>query len=123
MQLIRQLGILILLLVSCLPPATVCMISHEQMNAEGRACCQAMVGQCEQMKMPSARTCCRKTPQNFQDSALYAKVATYHPILVVALWLAVSDWSRPALTAFGWINDPGYSPPRRPPGSVSILRL
>lgn len=123
MKSIRQLGIVILLLVSYLTPAMACMVSNVQMNAEERACCRAMKNQCEQMGMSASHGCCQKTPQSSRDNALATKAITYHPGAVVVVWLAVSDWFRPVLVATGLVEHPSYSPPESPPGSISVLRI
>jgi hypothetical protein len=119
----RQLGIVLLLLVSYLTPAMACMVSNVQMNAEERACCRAMKNQCEQMGMQSSHGCCQKTPQSVQDNALDTKATTYHPVVIATVWLTVSDWFHPILITAGWIDHSGYAPPQFPPGSISVLRI
>lgn len=123
MKSLRQLGIVILLLVSYLTPAMACMVSDLQMNTEERACCRTMQNHCEQMEMQSSHGCCQKTPQSAYDNALETKATTYHPVVVVAVWLAVSDWYHPVLVTADWTEHPGYSPPESPPGSISVLRI
>lgn len=119
----RQLGIVLLLLVSYLTPAMACMVSDVHMNAEERACCRAMKNQCEQMGMQSSHGCCQKAPQSAQDNALATNATTYHPVVVATVWLAVSDWFHPVLIAGDWSEHPDYSPPQSPPGSISVLRI
>ncbi len=123
MRLARQLGIVLLLLVSYLTPAMACMVSDVQMNAEERACCQTMRNHCEQMEMQSSHGCCQKTSQSAHDNALETKATTYHPVVVAAVWLAVSDWYHPVLVTADWAEHPSYSPPQSPPGSISVLRI
>ena len=123
MKSVRQLGIVLLLLVSYLTPAMACVVSSVQMNAEERACCQAMHNQCEQMEMPASHGCCQKAPQSARGDALAANGVTYHPVLVAVVWLTVSDWFRPTLVSAGWVEHPSYSPPQSPPGSISVLRI
>ena len=119
----RQLGIVIVLLVSYLTPAMACMVSDVQMNAEERACCRMMQNHCEQMGMQSSHGCCQKAPQSSHDNALVTKGTTYHPVVVEAIWLATSDWFQPVLCTTDRIEHLGYSPPQSPPGSISVLRI
>lgn len=123
MRSLGQVGIVILLLASYLTPAMACMVSDVQMNAEERACCRAMKNQCDQMEMQSSHGCCQKAPQSTHDNALDTKVTAYHPVIVAAIWMAVSDWLRPTVVTAEWIGHPGYSPPQSPPGSISVLRI
>jgi hypothetical protein len=123
MNSLRQLGIVILLLVSYLTPAMACMVSDVQMNAEERACCQTMQDNCGQMEMQSSHGCCQKTPQSAHQNALETKSTDYHPVVVAAVWLAVSDLFRPVLVTEGWTEHPSYSPPQSPPSSISVLRI
>lgn len=123
MKSVRQLGIVILLLVSHSTPAMACMVSSVQMNAEERACCRTMQNHCEQMEMQSSHGCCEKASQSAHDNALDTKTTTYHPVVVVAVWLATSDWFHPTIIVANWIEQPGYSPPQSPPRSISILRI
>lgn len=119
----RQLGIVIVLLVSYLTPAMACMVSDVQMNAEERACCRMMQNHCEQMGMQSSHGCCQKAPQSSQDNALVTKGTTYHPVVVAAIWPASPDWFQPVLSTTERIEHLGYSPPQSPPGSISVLRI
>lgn len=119
----RQLGIVVLLLVSYLTPAMACMVSDGQMNAEERACCRAMKNQCEQMGMPASHGCCQKTPQAAHDNALVTKAVTYHPIAVTVVWLAGSESLNLSPVVTGWIEHTDYSPPQSPPSSISVLRI
>jgi len=118
---LRQLGIVIVLLVSYLTPAMACMVSDVQMNAEERACCRMMQNQCEQMGMSSSHGCCQRAAQSSHDNALVTKGATYHPVVVAAICLAISDCFQPVYSPTDRIDYLGYSPP--PPGSISVLRI
>ena len=119
---LRQLGIVLLLLVSYLTPAMACMVSNVHMNAEERACCRAMKNQCEQMGMPATHGCCQKTPQSAHDNVLVSKATTYHPV-VATIWLTASAWFYPTLAAAGWVEHVDYSPPQSPSSSISVLRI
>jgi hypothetical protein len=122
MKAFRQLGIVILLLVSYLTPAMACMVSDVQMNAEERACCRVMKNQCEQMGMSAAHGCCQKAPRSAHDNALDTKATTYHPV-VATIWLTASEWLYTTPVTTGWIERVDYSPPQSPPGSISVLRI
>lgn len=119
----RQLGIVLLLLVSYLTPAMACMVSDVQMNAEERACCRTMKNQCEQMGMPASHGCCQKTPQGAHDNALATKAVTYHPIAVNVIWLAASERLNLDSVVTGRIEYTDYSPPQSPSSSISVLRI
>ena len=107
----RQLGIVILLLVSYLTPAMACMVSDVQISAEERACCRAMKNQCEQMGMSASHGCCQKTPKSAQDDALGTKAVTYHPVVVAVIWLSASELLNLNPIVTGWVEHSDYSPP------------
>src|ERR1700740_1770988 len=109
MKAFRQFGFVILLLVSYLTPAMACMVSDVQMNAEERACCQAMQNRCEQMGMPASHSCCQNAPHSALDKALVTRATNYHLIAVAAACLAFSDWFQPSLVTGKWINRPDCS--------------
>lgn len=119
----RQLGIVILLLVSYLTPAMACVFSDVQMNAEERACCRAMKNQCEQMGMSASHDCCQKTPKSAQDNALDTKAITHHPVAVAVIWLSAAELLNLNPIATGWVEHSDYSPPQSPPTSISVLRI
>jgi type II secretory pathway component PulM len=123
MKVARQLGIVILLLVSYLTPAMACMVSNVQMNAEERACCRAMKNQCEQMGMSASHGCCQKTPKSAQDNALVTKTVTDHSVAVAILWLSAAEWQNLNPVAVGFVERTDYSPPQSPPASISVLRI
>lgn len=119
----RQLGIVLLLLVSYLTPAMTCVVSNVPMNAEERACCRAMKNQCEQMGMPASHGCCQKTPKSAQDNAVATKATTYNPVVVAILWLSAREWLNLNPVATGLVECADTSPPPSPPSSISILRI
>ena len=123
MCILRQFGVLVLLLVSCLAPAMACMVSNTEMNAEEQACCRMMRNQCGQMEMPSSHGCCQKTPLGVHDNALDTKTVTVHPVIAPVVWLATFRIVNPPLTVIGWAEHPEYSPPKSPPSTNSILRI
>jgi hypothetical protein len=120
---LRQLGVLVLLLASCLTPAMACMIPGAQMTAEERACCRMMENQCEQMGMPASHGCCEKTPPNFYDNALDTKAVALHPVAIAVVWLASPELLNPASSVAGWVEHHDYSPPKSPASTISILRI
>jgi hypothetical protein len=123
MRVLRQLGVLLLLLVSCLAPAMACMVPDAQMSAQERACCRIMKDQCGQMEMPASHGCCHKTSPGVRDNALDNKTITFHPAVVAVIWLSAYELVNPPLAAAEWVESPGYSPPQSPPSAISILRI
>jgi hypothetical protein len=123
MRIFRQLGVLVLLLVTCLAPAMACMVSDTQMNSEERACCRVMKNQCGQMEMPASHGCCQKAPPSIHDNVLDTKAVAFHPVVVSIIWVAAFDLWNPASAVAGWVEHPDYSPPEAPPSSISILRI
>ncbi len=87
MKALRQFGVLVLLLVSCLTPAMACMVPNTAMSTQERACCRMMKNQCGQMEMPASHGCCQKAPPSVHDNAL-----------------------NPASAVAGWVEHPDYSP-------------
>jgi hypothetical protein len=123
MRVLRQFGVLALLLVSSLAPATACMVPDAQMSAQEGVCCRAMKDQCRQMEMPASHGCCHKAPQNILQNALDTKTVVLHPVAANAIWLSASELLNPITVVAGWIERPEYSPPKSPPSTVSILRI
>jgi hypothetical protein len=123
MKSLRQFGVLILLLVSCLAPAMACMVPDAQMNTHERACCHMMKNQCGQMKMPPSDGCCQKSPLGVRDNALDTKVTTFHPVAAPVIWLAAFELVNSASSITGWAEHLDDSPPQFPPSSVSNLRI
>jgi hypothetical protein len=123
MKALRQFGVLVLLLASCLAPAMACMVPDAQMSTEERACCRMMKYQCGQMEMPASHGCCQKTPPSVHNSALDTKAVTFHPVVIPVSWLAVSELVNPTSYVTGWVEQPDSSPPKSPPSTISILRI
>jgi hypothetical protein len=123
MRSLRQFGVLVLLLVSCLAPAMACMVPDVQMNTEERACCRAMKNQCGQMEMPASHGCCQKAPASVHDNALDTKAVVFHPVVVPVLWLAAFELVKPTSAVTGWAERSDYSPPQSPPSTISVLRI
>ena len=119
MRAFRQLGALILLLVTCLAPAMACMVPGAEMSAQERACCRTMKNQCGQMGMPASHGCCQKAPPSVHDNALVTKRVTLSPVAITAIWLTAYELLHPASVVVGWVGHPDYSPPP----AVSILRI
>jgi len=123
MRALRQFGVLVLLLVSCLAPAMACMVPNAEMSAQERACCRMMKSQCGQMGMPASHGCCQKTPPSVHDNALDTKAVAFHPVVVPVIWLAASELANPASAVTSWVEHPDYSPPKSPPATIFILRI
>jgi hypothetical protein len=122
-HILRQLGVLFLLLVSCVAPVTACMVPSAEMSAQERACCRMMKNQCGQMGMPASHGCCQKTPPSVHESALKTKAVALHPVVVPVSWLVASELVKPTSSVAGWVEQPDYSPPKSPPSTLSILRI
>jgi hypothetical protein len=123
MRILRQLGVLVLLLVSCLAPAMACMVPNAEMSTQERACCRTMKNQCGQMEMPASHGCCQKTPASIHGNALNTKAVTLHPVVVAVVQLAAFELVNPASAVIGWVEHRRYSPPKSPPAAISILRV
>lgn len=123
MRILRQFGVLILLLVSCFAPAMACMVPAAQMNTEERACCRMMKNQCGQMEMSASHGCCQKTPPSVHDNALDTKTVNFHPVVAPVICLATFELVNPTSVVNGWVERPDYSPPKSPPATISILRI
>ena len=123
MSVLRQIGVLVLLLGSFLAPAMACMVPDAQMNPQERSCCRAMNNQCGQMEMPASHGCCQKTLPGVRDNALDTKVTNFHPVAAPVVCLAVFELVSPTSTVAGWVERPNDSPPNSPPSTISILRI
>lgn len=123
MRVLRQCGVLVLLLVTCFTPAIACMVPDAQMSAQERACCRMMKNQCGQMEMPASHGCCQKTPPSIHDNALVTKIVAFHPIALTAIWLTASELLNPNSAVTAWVEHADYSPPKSPPFTISILRI
>jgi hypothetical protein len=123
MRVLRQFGVLVLLLVTCLAPAMGCMVPDAQMSMQERDCCRMMKNQCGQMEMPAPHGCCQKTPMGVHTSALDTKAVVFHQVVVPVVSLTASELLNPTTVVAGWIERPEYSPPKSPPSTISILRI
>jgi hypothetical protein len=123
MRAFRQLGALILLLVTCVAPAMACMVPGSEMSTQERACCRTMKNQCGQMGMPALHGCRQKAPPSVHDKALTAKTVALSPVAITAIWLTAYELLPPASVVVGWVGHPEYSAPESPPPAVSILRI
>ena len=123
MNVFRQFGVLVLLLVSCLAPAMACMVPTAEMSTQERACCHMMKNQCGQMEMPASHGCCQKTPPGVHDNALDTKTVALHPVAFTAICLTTYDVLQPSSVVAEWVERPEYAPPKAPLSTVSILRI
>ncbi|MGC1783807.1 MAG: hypothetical protein WA708_14890 [Acidobacteriaceae bacterium] len=123
MKCLRQFGVLVLLLATSLAPTMACMVPGAQMNAQERACCRTMGNQCGQTEMPASHGCCQKAPASLYDSALDTQTVAFHPVAGAVIWLAASELVNPIAAVTSWAERPGYTLPKSPPSTVSILRI
>ena len=123
MPFVRQLGVLILLLITFAAPVMACMVPNAEMSTQERACCLQMKSQCGQMEMPASHGCCHKTSPGVHDNALGNKTITFHPVVVAVIWLAAYELVNPTPAVDEWVESPDYSPPQSPPSAISILRI
>ena len=122
-RILRQFGVLVLLLATCLTPAMACMLPGAQLTTEERACCRMMQNQCGQMDMPASHGCCHKAPPNVSDGTLPTKATTPNAAAITVIWLTSSELLNPASSVTGWVEHHDYSPPESPPSTISILRI
>jgi hypothetical protein len=120
---LRQVGVLVLLVMTCLAPAMACMVPEGQMSTQERTCCRTMKNQCGQMEMPASHGCCKKIPPSVHDNALDTKVVALHPVAIAAVWLTASELPNPTSVITGSIEQADYTPPKSPPSAISILRI
>lgn len=123
MRVLRQFGVLVLLLVTSLAPGMACMVPDAQMSSHERTCCRTMSSQCNQTDMQASHGCCQKTPAGLYDHALRSKTAEFHPVTVRVIWLTASELVNPIAAVTAWVERPDYSPPKSPPSAISILRI
>jgi hypothetical protein len=123
MKALRQFGVLVLLLVSCVAPAMACMVPDGAMSAQERACCRMMKNQCGQMEMSASHGCCQKTSLGVRDYALDTKAMSFHPVAAPIVWLAPFELVNPTSSVAGWVEHSDYSPPKSSPATISILRI
>ena len=119
----RQLGAVLLLLVSFVAPAMACMAPAVEMTPEERACCRMMKNDCGQMEMPASHSCCNKTPGTLHDSALRSAPVSFHAPTAVATSVPLFDLFPPHDVTNGWLPRPEHSPPKSPPSILSALRV
>lgn len=120
---LRQLGAVLLLLVSCVAPALACMAPDAQMTVEEQACCRMMNSHCGQMAMPSSQDCCKKGLSGDRESALKTDTVSFHPAGFVVLWASSFELPAPQGASNGWVQRPEHSPPKSPPSAITILRI
>ncbi len=120
---LRQFGVLVLLLASCVSPTMACMVPDAPMTNEERACCRMMKNQCDQQGMPASHECCKKIPASVYDKALKTNAIALRPVAIRAIWLTASELLNPTSVVTGWTEHLDYSPPKHPPSTISILRI
>ena len=101
-----------------------CMLPGAQMTEQELACCRMMKGDCGHMQMSSGQDCCQKVPQTSNENAIQSKIPSFHPIVVVALYVATWEMSPSALLLAGAAAHPDAHPPHEsPPPTITILRI
>ena len=123
MRILRQFGMLVLLLVTCLAPAMACTVPSPEMSIQERACCRTMKNQCGQMEMPASHGCCQMTPAGVHDNALDTKAVVFHPVVASVIGLAAFELVNLAALLVERVEHPDYSLPKSPPSTISILRI
>lgn len=122
-RILRQFGVLVLLLVTCLAPAMACMLPGAQLTVEERACCRMMQDQCGQIEMPESHGCCHKAPLTVYDRALAKNSEVQHLDLTPVMWLTTSELLAAESSVIGCVEHHDFSPPQSPPSTISILRI
>ena len=124
MKAIRQIGAIVLLLVSCVAPAMACMAPNAEMTTEERACCRMMKDDCGQMMdMPASHDCCKTAPKTAGEIALKTDTVTVHPQTFPVMAIASFELLAPHDAITGWVQRPEHSPPKIPPTRITVLRL
>jgi len=120
---LRQIGVILLLMVTFAAPAMACMTPETQMTSEEKACCRMMKNQCEQGGMSGAHDCCKKAPKAVFDIALKTNALSFHPVAFVAVWASSLEILAPRDTRIELTQRPQYPPPKSPPAATAILRI
>ena len=118
-----QFGVVVVVLLSWLAPAMVCMTPGTGLSPQERACCRMMKDQCGRMGLPSSHGCCQKNFQSSHQNALQTKPSDIHPGADATTYASAVDLWNPVLKFTGSIARPESSPPQSPPGSIPILRI
>lgn len=101
-----------------------CVLPGAQMTAGELACCRMMKGDCGHMQMSSGQDCCQKVPQTSEMNAVQWKVPSFHPIVVISLYVVAWALSPSAVLLTGSVAHPETAPPpESPPPTISILRI
>ena len=114
----RSLAIAVLLLVGTLAPAVRCLIPSEYLNAEERACCKKMAGECG--SMPASHECCKNVISAPQPALSSSKIATQAPAVAIVrpeIESSETCFHTSALTVAGLLD------PSPPPNTFTILRI
>ena len=121
MRVLRQFGVVALLVVLQLTSAMACVAGDGPGRAEAMACCRRMQGGCGQMAMPSPDGCCGKAQPSERASARMTAVVRWQPVFTRVSRLA--DGLASGTGAAMWASRVEDSPPKSPPGSIFILRI
>ena len=124
MKVLRQLGTLVLLVMSFLTPVMSCIVPSAQMTTVERACCRMMQYQCGEMQMPTtSNPCCHNAPPSVYESAQAERPFFFHHVAVSIWGLPSSELVYSFSTATRQAKYQDYSPPEAPPSTNSVLRI
>lgn len=107
-----------LLLLCTAVPSLRCLIPTETLNAQERACCKRMAGQCG--TTPANHECCKKTISNAQPAVASSKTTVVAP--EAALSRRVLALSVIALQSSA-LADTELLDPSPPPNTFALLRI
>lgn len=120
---LRQLGVLLLVLVSFVAPSMVCAEPGTQMSAQERACCRETPDQCGQMKMAMSESCCQWVPAGVKKNAADTKYRTSSADALLPVRLAVWELTPPQVRTRAWAGGVDQTFPESPPHLLSSLRI
>lgn len=123
MRVFGRMGVLALMLVSCLTPAMACLVPGRQMTVEERACCRAMGSQCGAPGMPASHSCCQGTLPDLHEKMIETKTTAVCPFAVAVVHLTALAAGNPSPSIHARVGYADSSPQGSPPSSVSILRI
>ena len=120
---LRQLGMLLLLLVSFVAPSMVCAEPGARMSAQERACCRETPDQCGQMKMAMSESCCQWIPAGVKTNTADTKYRTSSAVALPPARLAAWDLIPPQVRTRAWADSVDQIFPESPPHLFSSLRI
>lgn len=124
-NIIRQFGVFVLILLWSLVPEVACAAPDAQMTASERACCIQMKSECGNMDMPFSQGCCHKEVQADHSVALHSDSENIPVSQSLALHAGLDADSvlLASQPPFRVLNFVGTSPPQSPPLAIAVLRI